>query len=141
MSTATPLVSADGIWYGYFSAQDQPGDNASHLLSITNPEAFGNSSLFTDVDSGVSFNHRVIVNVDVHADCEHDVAIERTLGVQVDKLGALLERGQSIFVAGRGNAAYQGILESGHVVRTFVSAPGDSVSVTDGYISVSARPI
>jgi|SRR5215469_1798142 len=141
MSTQAPLVSASGIWYGYFSVQQQAGDNASHVLDIVNPEAFGNSSLFTDVESGVSFNHRVVVNVDVHASCEHEVAIERTLGVHVDKAGAILERGQSIFVAGCGNSAYQGILDAGHIVKTFVSAPGDKVAVTDGYVSVSATPI
>jgi len=65
----------------------------------------------------------------------------RTLGVQIDKVGAILERGQSIFVAGCGNAAYQGILEEGHVVRTIVSAPGDKISITDGYVSVTAYPV
>jgi len=143
MSTATPLVSAAGIWYAYFGAQTHPGDNVSHLLDLIGPEALGNDTLFSAVDSGVSLTHRALVNVDVHADCEHEVAIERTLGVQLDKgeSGGLMERGNSIFVAGCGNAAYQGILEQGHIVRTFVSSPGDSVAITDGYISVVAQPV
>jgi hypothetical protein len=81
--------------------------------------------------------HRALVNVDVHANCEHEVAIERTLGVQIDKVGAILERGQSVFVAGCGNGAYQGILEKGHVAR----APGDKISIRDGYVSVTAQPV
>jgi len=85
--------------------------------------------------------HRAVVNVDVHANCKHEVAIERTLGVSVDKAGTILERGQSIFVAGRGNSAYQGILEGGHILKAFVSSPGDSIAIEDGYISVSATPI
>jgi hypothetical protein len=138
MSIQTPLVSATGIWYGYFPEQTQLGDNQSHVLDIANPESFGNDTLFAAAQSGVSVTHRAVVNVDVHASCKHDVAIERTLGVHVDKAGAILERGQSIFVAGCGNAAYQGILDQGHVVRAFVSAPGDSVNVLDGYVSITA---
>jgi hypothetical protein len=55
--------------------------------------------------------------------------------------GGLMERGTSCFVAGLGNAAYQGILEAGHVVRAIVSAPGDEVEIRDGYVSVTAQPI
>ena len=141
MSTPAPLVSAVGIWYAYFPVQTQPGDGARHLEDISGVESFGNVSLFSEAPSGVSLAHRAVVNVDVHASCEHEVAIERTLGVHVDKAGAILERGQSIFVTGEGNSAYQGILEEGHIVKTFVSAPGDNVSVTGGYISVMATPI
>jgi hypothetical protein len=141
MSTTSPLVSATGIWYGYFPEQTQPGDNQSHVLDIANPEAFGNDTLFAAAQSGVSVTHRAVVNVDVHASCKHDVAIERTLGVHVDKSGTILERGQSIFVAGCGNAAYQGILETGQIIKAFASAPGDAIAIDAGYISVSATPI
>jgi hypothetical protein len=141
MSTTAPLVSTAGIWYAYFGVQSQPGDNASHVLDLTGPEAFGNDTLFSAATGGVALTHRSVVNVDVHASCEHEVAIERTLGVQIDKAGTLLERGQSIFVTGMGNSAYQGILDTGHTIRTFVSAPGDKVSILDGYISVNAVPI
>jgi len=141
MSTQAPLVSASGIWYAYFGAQTLVGDGASHFLDLSGPESFGNVSLFSEAPNGVALTHRAVVNVDVHASCEHEVAIERTLGVCVDKAGAILERGQSIFVAGCGNSAYQGILDAGHIVKTFVSAPGDKVAVTDGYVSVLATPI
>ena len=141
MSAQTPLVSTSGIWYAYFQAQTKAGDGQSHTLDCSGPEAYGNDTLFSDVESGVALTHRATVNVDVHASCKHNVAIERTLGVHVDKLGAILERGQSIFVAGQGNAAYQGILDSGHVVKAFVSSPGDEVAILDGYISVTATPI
>jgi hypothetical protein len=141
MSFQTPLVSAAGIWYAYFEAQTKPGDNASHVLNLSGPESFGNASLFSDAVDGVALTHRSLINVDVHASCEHEVAIERKLGIQLDKAGTLLERGQSIFIAGEGNAAYQGILESGQIVRTFVSAPGDQVAVKDGYVSVTAQPV
>jgi hypothetical protein len=84
-----------------------------------------------------------LVNVDLHASCEHEVAIERHLAVQLDKnvSGGLMERGTSCFVAGCGNASYQGILEAGHVMRAIVSAPGDEVEIKDGYVSVTAQPI
>jgi len=148
MSTQPPLVSATGIWYAYFPAQTQAGDNQSHVLNLSSPESFGNVSLFAEALSGVSLTHRAVVNVDCHASCEHEVAIERTLGVQIDKdpmgyieAGAILERGQSIFVAGSGNAAYQGILDEGQIIRTFVQAPGDQIAVKDGYISVMAQPV
>ena len=136
-----PLVSTTGIWFAYFCAQSKPGDDQLHVLDLSGPEAYGNDSLFTEVNAGVALTHRAVINVDVHADCEHEVAIERTLGVQIDKAGAMMERAQSIFIAGRGNAAYQGILEQGHVVRAFVSAPGDQVKVSGGYLSVSAQPV
>src|SRR5262245_43559452 len=100
MSAQIPLVSATGIWYAYFQPQVKAGDGASHTLDLSGPEAFGNDTLFADVESGVALTHRATVNVDVHASCKHDVAIERTLGVSVDKAGTILERGQSIFVAG-----------------------------------------
>jgi len=141
MSTQSPLVSATGIWYAYFPAQTQPGDNASHSLTLADSGAYGNETLFNTVQSGVTLTHRAVVNVDVHASCKHEVAIERTLGVSVDKAGTVLERGQSIFVAGCGNSAYQGILESGHTVGAFVQAPGDAIAIEDGYLSVSATPI
>jgi len=141
MSTTSPLVSATGIWYAYFPVQEQAGDGASHVLDISGAESFGNASLFSEAPSGMSLAHRAVVNVDVHAECEHEVAIERTLGVHVDKAGTILERGQSIFVTGEGNSAYQGILDAGHIVKTFVSAPGDKVLITGGYISVMATPI
>jgi hypothetical protein len=141
MSTQTPLVSAVGIWYSYFTAAEYPGDNASHTLELSSPEAFGNETLFSETDFGVALTHRSVVNVDVHARCEHDVAIERTLGVRIDKAGTILERGQSIFVAGEGNSAYQGILEEGQQIGAFVSAPGDAVKIQEGYISVAAQPI
>jgi len=141
MSTTSPLVSATGIWYAYFPVQTQTGDGASHILDVTGAESFGNVSLFSDVVGGMSLAHRAVVNVDVHAECEHEIAIERTLGVHIDKAGAILERGQSIFVTGEGNSAYQGILDEGHMVKSFVSAPGDQVSITGGYISVMATPI
>ena len=140
MSTQ-PLIGTAGIFYAYFPAQTLPGDGASHVLDITGPSGDANASLFSEAPSGVSLTHRALVNVDVHATCDHEVAIERTLGVQIDKAGAILERRQSIFVAGEGNAAYQGILDAGHIVRTFVSAPGDSVAVKDGYVSVTAQPV
>ena len=141
MSTQSPLVSATGIFYGYFDPQVQPGDTASHILNISGPEAFGNDTLFTNVDNGVALTHRATVNVDVHASCEHTILVERTLGVSVNKSGTILERGQSIFVAGEGNAAYQGILETGHEIRAFVSAPGDSIAIKNGYFSITATPI
>jgi hypothetical protein len=114
-----------------------------HVLDLSGPESFGNGSLFTDANAGVALTHRALVNVDVHASCEHEVAIERHLAVQLDKgaSGGLMERGTSRFVAGLGNAAYQGILEAGHVIRTIASAPGDEVAIKDGYVSVTAQPI
>ncbi len=138
---SAPLVSASGIWYAYLPAQTKAGDGASHVLDLTGPQSYGNDSLFAEALSGVALTHRALINVDVHAGCLHEVAIERTLGVQIDKAGALLDRGQSIFVAGCGNAAYQGILDQGQIVRAFVSAPGDQVAITEGYISLSAQPI
>jgi len=130
-----------GFWYAYFGAQSKPGDGNSHVVDLTGVESFGNSSLFADAAQGVALTHRATVNVDVHAHCEHEIAVERTLGAQIDKSGTLLERGQSIFVTGVGNSAYQGILEEGQTIRAIVSAPGDVVSITDGYISVIAQPI
>jgi hypothetical protein len=143
MSLQPPLVSAGAIWFAYLPTQTHPGDNASHVLDLSGPEAFGNGSLFANETAGVALTHRALVNVDVHASCEHEVAIERHLAVQLDKgaSGGLMERGTSCFVAGEGNAAYQGILEQGHVVRTIVSAPGDEIAVTGGYVSVTAQPI
>lgn len=141
MSTQVPLVSTSGIWYGYFEPQTHPGDGDIHRLELSAPEKFGNETLFSDAPSGIALTHRSVVNVDVHASCDHEVAIERSLAIQIDKAGALLDRGQSIFVAGEGNSAYQGILEAGHIVRPTVSAPGDHVAIKDGYISVLAQPI
>jgi hypothetical protein len=141
MSTSAPLVSAIGIWYAYLEQTNYPGNGESYVAELSEGEKYGNESLFDDQVSGVSLTHRSVVNVDVHASCAHEVAIERTLGVRLDKQGAILERGQSIFVAGCGNAAYQGILDEGTVIGTFVSAPGDSVNIKDGYISVTAQPI
>jgi hypothetical protein len=141
MSTQAPLVSATGIWYAYFEPKNYPGDNQSHVIDLSGPQTFGNETLFSLQTAGVALTHRSVVNVDVHASCDHEVAIERTLGVRIDKSGTILERGQSIFVAGRGNAAYQGILEEGQVIGAFVSAPGDNVKVNDGYISISAQPV
>lgn len=141
MSTQTPLVSATGIWYAYFESKNYPGDNQSHTVDLKEPQAFGNETLFTDQASGVAITHRAVVNVDVHGSCDHEVAIERKLGVRLDKAGTILERGESIFIAGCGNSAYQGILEEGQVIGAFVSAPGDSVQINDGYISVAAQPI
>jgi hypothetical protein len=51
-----------------------------------------------------------------------------------------MDRGQANFVAGKGNASYQGLLEAGHIVRAAVRAPGDQVQVQSGYISVMAQP-
>lgn len=141
MSTNSPLVSASGIWYAYFPEQTQPGDSAPHPVELTGPEAFGNDSLFENVDSGVALTHRAVVNVDLHAECKHEIVVERTLAVQFDKAGTLAERGQSFFVSGKGNSAYQGILEAGNALRAVVSAPGDSVEILSGYISVHAQPI
>lgn len=141
MSTQSPLVSALGIWYAYFPEQTLAGDGQSHVLQTQSAESYGNSSLFSEAQNGVALTHRALINVDVHASCEHEVAIERTLGVQVDKAGTILERGAAIFVAGEGNAAYQGILDPGQIVRSFARAPGDSVMVKEGYISVVAQPV
>jgi hypothetical protein len=141
MSTQAPLVSAGGIWYAYFQGAEYPGDGESHTLQLSGPQTFGNETLFSPEASGVSLTHRSVVNVDVHASCDHEIAIERVIGVRVDKAGTVLERGQSMFVVGQGNSAYQGILEEGQVVGAFVAAPGDSVKINDGYISVAAQPI
>jgi hypothetical protein len=141
MSAQAPLVSAAAIWYAYLPTQTHQGDVASRVVDVSGPESFGNASLFIDAPNGVALNHRALVNVDIHASCEHEVAIERTLAVQLDKSGAVLERGRSIFVAGCGNAAYQGILEARHIVRTVVNAPGDEVAIRDGYVSVTAQPV
>jgi hypothetical protein len=141
MSTQTPLVSATGIWYAYFEPKNYPGDGESHAIDLSGPQTFGNGTLFTEQASGVSLTHRAVVNVDVHAECDHEVAIERVIGVRVDKAGTILKRGQSMFVVGCGNSAYQGILEEGQVIGAFVTAPGDSVQINDGYISVAAQPI
>ena len=141
MATQTPFVSASGIWYAYFAPQEHPGDNNPHVLGLDDVETFGNATLFSDVEDGVAMTHRTIINVDTHVSAEHEVLIERTLEVQLDKAGTKLPRGQSILVAGVGNAAYQGILEEGQIVRAAVVAPGDKISVLDGYISVSATPI
>jgi hypothetical protein len=143
MSSQAPLVSASAIWFAYFPAQAHAGDGESHQLLLNEPGVLGNESLFVDANSGVALNHRALINVDVHASCEHEVAIERHLAVQLDKnvSGGLMERGTANFVAGLGNAAYQGILEAGHVVRVIVSAPGDEVEIRDGYVSVTATPI
>ena len=137
------LVSAAGIWYAYFAPKAYPGDNAVYQPDLVNPGSYGNVTLFEPVQNGVAMTHRALVNVDVHATCTHEVAIERDLMVQLDKgdSGGLMNRGESKFVAGSGNSAYQGILEAGHVVRAAVSAPGDQVNVTDGYISVIAQPV
>jgi len=138
-----PLVSALGIAYAYFPVQVQPGDGAVHQLLLTETESLGNDSLFSEAERGISLAHRAMVSVDVHAKCEHQVAIERHLSVQLDKgaSGGLMERGTSCFVAGLGNAAYQGILEAGHLVRASVQAPGDEISIQGGYISVVATPV
>jgi hypothetical protein len=141
MSTQAPLVSATGIWYAYFEPKDYPGDGESHTVDLSGPEKFGNETLFSEQVSGVALTHRAVVNVDVHALCDHEVAIERVIGVRVDKAGTILERGQAMFVVGCGNAAYQGILEEGQVIGAFVAAPGDSVKLNEGYISVAAQPI
>jgi hypothetical protein len=141
MSTTAPLVSATGIWYAYFTPKTYPGDSQSHVVDLNGPETFGNETLFVEQTAGVALTHRAVVNVDLHGSCDHEVAIERTLGVRIDKSGTILERGQSIFIAGCGNAAYQGILEEGQVIGAFVSAPGDDVDINDGYISVSAQPV
>lgn len=143
MSTQSgPLISTTGIWYAYFPAQIQPGDNVSHPLTIEGADAYGNASLFDQtLTDGVGFTHRATINVDVHAECEHEVAIERTLGVHNENAGVVRERGQSIFAVGQGNAAYQGIIGAGETIKAFVSAPGDQVSILNGYISVSATPI
>jgi hypothetical protein len=94
-------------------------------------------------DKGVALTHRSLVHIDVHATCDHEVAIERDLAIQLDKgaSGGLMDRGQSKFVSGLGNASYQGILEEGHIVRASVSAPGDQIAITDGYVSVIAQPV
>ena len=138
-----PLVSANGIWYAYFTENSYPGDNLAHQLELNAPGTYGNTTLFSDADGGVAMTHRSLVSVDVHAKCKHEVAIERALLVQLDKgaSGGLLERGEANFVAGTGNSAYQGILEAGHLVRAAVSAPGDKVEITSGYISVIAQPV
>lgn len=143
MQTPPPLVSAVGLWYAYFGPQTHPGDGATHQLELQQIGTLGNSSLFTDAPNGMALTHRAIVNVDVHASAEHTVVVERTLMVQLDKgdSGGLMDRGQSIMIAGEGNSAYQGLLEAGHIVRAAVSAPGDQISVTDGYISVQAQPV
>ena len=139
----TPIVSAAGMWCGYLSAQTKPGDNAYHQLDITDPQVYGNPTLFNSVDKGVSLTHRSLIRAEVHASCAHEVAVERTLAVELDKGagGGLMERGQSIFIFGEGNASYQGILEAGHIVRSSVSAPGDQIDVKEGYISVIANPV
>jgi hypothetical protein len=138
------LVSAAGLWYAYFTPQQShPGDGDIRPLELQQIGTLGNASLFTAADHGMALTHRCVINVDVHASCEHTVLVERTLMVQVDKgdAGGLMPRGQSIFVAGEGNSAYQGLLEEGHIVRAAVSAPGDQINVTDGYISVQAQPV
>jgi hypothetical protein len=142
-SPQAPLVGSSGIWFSYFQPQAHAGDGEPHQLLLDNAGVLGNESLFIDADSGVALNHRALVNVDVHASCSHEVAIERHLAVQLDKgaSGGLMERGTANFVAGLGNAAYQGILEAGHVIRVIVSAPGDEVEIRDGYVSVTATPI
>src|SRR5215469_12156898 len=90
-----PLISTTGIWYAYFPAQIQPGDNVSHPLTIEGADAYGNASLFDQtLTDGVGFTHRATINVDVHAECEHEVAIERTLGVHNENAGVVRERGQ-----------------------------------------------
>src|SRR5215471_14062058 len=143
MSTQPPLVSAAGIWYGYVIPRAYAGDGQVHQVALENTGTFGNTSLFTDAQDGVAMTHRVLVHVDCHATCNHEVAIERSLYIQLDKgaSGGLMPRGESKFVAGSGNSHYQGILEAGHVVRTAVSAPGDEVELLDGYVSVSAQPV
>jgi hypothetical protein len=139
----TPIVSASGMWCGYFAPQTRPGDALYHQIDITDPQNYGNPSLFSPVERGVALTHRAFVTVDVHASCAHEIAVERTLAVELDKgaSGGLMERGQSIFVFGEGNTAYQGLLESGHIVRSAVMAPGDQVDIKGGYISVVASPV
>src|SRR5215472_5575561 len=135
-------ISTSGIWCAYFPAQTQPGDNTSHQLDIIEPQGFGNETLFTPADKGVALTHRSLVQVNVHAVCRHEIMIERDLLVQLDKgaSGGLMDRGESKFVAGLGNSAYQGILEEGHIVRAAVNAPGDQVEILGGYVSVIADP-
>jgi hypothetical protein len=138
----TPIVSTTGLWYGYLHEQSQPGDGQTHQLEISDTGVLGNPSLFADAVGGVALTHRAMVSVDLHALCSHEVAIERALIVQLDKgdSGGLMDRGESNFVAGKGNASYQGLLEAGHIVRAAVKAPGDQVQVQSGYISVMAQP-
>lgn len=139
----TPVVSASGLWCAYFAPQVHAGDDVPHQVDITDPQSYGNPTLFSAVEKGVSLTHRSIVTVDVHAECAHEIAVERMLAVQLDKgaSGGLMDRGQSNFVFGEGNAAYQGILEAGHIVRSIVQAPGDEIDIKDGYISVVANPV
>ena len=143
MQDQTPIVSASGLWCGYFAAQVHPGDGDYRPLDVTNTQTYGNPTLFTSVEKGVALTHRSFVAVDCHATCDHDVAVERTLAVEIDKgdSGGVTERGQSKFVFGDGNAYYQGILEAGHIVRSSVSAPGDEIYVQEGYVSVIANPV
>jgi len=141
--TDAPLIGSVGLWYAYLAPQIYSGDGNEYQLDLVNAGSLGNTSLFTEAPNGVALTHRSVVHVDVHGSCEHEVAIERTLEVQLDKgsSGGLMPRGQSIFVAGEGNAFYIGLLEAGHIIRVAVSAPGDQVEITGGYISVSAIPV
>jgi|SRR5215471_5810988 len=143
MDTSAPLVSAAGIWYAYFTPATYAGDNLVHQAALQDSGAYGNTTLFAEATDGVAMTHRVLVHVDVHAECSHEVAIERDLMVQLDKgaSGGVMERGNAKFVAGAGNSSYQGILEAGHSVRAAVSAPGDKVEILSGYISVVGQPV
>ena len=75
---------------------------AIHQLDINQPGSFGNASLFVAADKSVALTHHSLVTVDVHINCEHEVAIERDLAVQLDKgdSGGLMDGGQSKFISG-----------------------------------------
>lgn len=83
MSTQSPLVSASGIWCAYLTPHAYAGDNAAHQVLVHDPASYGNETLFENIENGVSMTHRALVNVDVHASCSHEVAIERDLMVQL----------------------------------------------------------
>jgi hypothetical protein len=142
-SEMIPLVGSACLACGYLTRQDYPGDGQAHQVALESLAIYGNGSLATPVDNGFNLTHRAIVTVDVHAGCSFEVAVERTLGVQLDKgaSGGLMPRGQSLFVHGEGNSFYQGILEAGQAIRVIVQAPGDKVEILGGYFSVIATPV
>jgi hypothetical protein len=117
---APPAAPGTCFWYANLAAADLTGTGEWAVLTLGPADAYGNTDLFADADGGFAVVGNAMVAIDLWCEFEAPPASGAQIGVQIDKAGTLLTRGQVQLLPGLqsiGRTFYQGLLQDGHIVR------------------------
>lgn len=140
-----PAAPGSCFWYANLAAADLTGTGEWATLATGPSDAYGNTDLFTPADGGFAVVGNAVVAIDLWCEFGAPPASGSQIGIQMDKAGTLLTRGQAQLLPGVqsiGRTFYQGLLQDGHIVRAAaLIATGDASAIlASSYVTAHIMP-